>query len=158
MTLAYVFFLFQIGWNPTGGTLFMPNFSHWMAWFFVQVLHFKGSRKRLMIEAWNFLKHNNGSVSDMKCLILSSGRAKYDFWSMLRGESVNIVLFIFQCRVTHLFCSCSSRLLSSDLLHIPNCIWGSNIGHFCHLKLIQQESKCVEARPNMYYCIDELLV
>lgn len=45
----------------------------------VKVLHFKGSRKRLMIEAWNFFKHSQRSFSDMKCLILRSGRAKYDF-------------------------------------------------------------------------------
>lgn len=45
----------------------------------VKVLHFKGSRKRLMIEAWNLFKHLGKSYSDMKCLILKSGRTKYDF-------------------------------------------------------------------------------
>eukprot|EP00249_Psilotum_nudum_P013112 c24156_g1_i4 orf=321-1382(-) len=45
----------------------------------VQVIHFKGSRKRLMIEAWNFFKISGKDFSDMKCLILNSGRTKYDF-------------------------------------------------------------------------------
>lgn len=45
----------------------------------VKVLHFKGSRKRLMIEAWNFYKQSQTGLSDMKCLVLSSGRTKYDF-------------------------------------------------------------------------------
>lgn len=44
----------------------------------VKVVHFKGSRKRLMLESWNFLS-SYGSISDMLCLILSSGRTKYDF-------------------------------------------------------------------------------
>ncbi|KAL6602890.1 hypothetical protein ACP70R_043251 [Stipagrostis hirtigluma subsp. patula] len=44
----------------------------------VKVVHFKGSRKRLMLEAWNF--YNSTSVlPDMLCLILRSGRTKYDF-------------------------------------------------------------------------------
>ncbi|KAL7592021.1 hypothetical protein Lser_V15G31771 [Lactuca serriola] len=55
----------------------------------VKVVHFKGSRKRLMIESWNFFKSSSSSstedhdvsvsVSDMLCLVLSSGRTKYDF-------------------------------------------------------------------------------
>ncbi|KAH7289249.1 hypothetical protein KP509_31G066300 [Ceratopteris richardii] len=44
----------------------------------VKVIHFKGSRKRLMLEAWNeFIQ--SGSLVDMQCLILKSGRTKYDF-------------------------------------------------------------------------------
>ncbi|VFQ84761.1 unnamed protein product [Cuscuta campestris] len=49
----------------------------------VKVIHFKGSRKRLMLESWNF--YNSSSLpspqklSDMLCLILRSGRTKYDF-------------------------------------------------------------------------------
>ncbi|KAH7849007.1 hypothetical protein Vadar_011646 [Vaccinium darrowii] len=46
----------------------------------VKVVHFKGSRKRLMLESWNFLSSSSSSdISDMLCLILSSGRTKYDF-------------------------------------------------------------------------------
>ncbi|KAI3681596.1 hypothetical protein L6452_36396 [Arctium lappa] len=47
----------------------------------VKVVHFKGSRKRLMLESWNFLNSSSSShdLSDMLCLILSSGRTKYDF-------------------------------------------------------------------------------
>ncbi|PSS21579.1 Beta-ketodecanoyl-[acyl-carrier-protein] synthase [Actinidia chinensis var. chinensis] len=46
----------------------------------VKVVHFKGSRKRLMLESWNFLNSSSSSdVSDMLCLILKSGRTKYDF-------------------------------------------------------------------------------
>lgn len=45
--------------------------------FWTQVVHFKGSRKRLMLESWNFLSSSN--LSDMLCLILKSGRTKYDF-------------------------------------------------------------------------------
>ncbi|KAL2511444.1 hypothetical protein Adt_17044 [Abeliophyllum distichum] len=46
----------------------------------VKVVHFKGSRKRLMLESWNFLNSSSSSdISDMLCLILKSGRAKYDF-------------------------------------------------------------------------------
>ncbi|XP_021862414.1 uncharacterized protein [Spinacia oleracea] len=44
----------------------------------VKVVHFKGSRKRLMLEAWNFF-HSSLNVDDMLCLILGSGRTKYDF-------------------------------------------------------------------------------
>lgn len=44
----------------------------------VKVVHFKGSRKRLMLEAWNFY-NSSSNISDMLCLILSSGRTKYDF-------------------------------------------------------------------------------
>lgn len=44
----------------------------------IQVVHFKGSRKRLMLEAWNFFS-SSGDVADMLCLILKSGRTKYDF-------------------------------------------------------------------------------
>ncbi|KAK6260821.1 hypothetical protein QQP08_002143 [Theobroma cacao] len=44
----------------------------------VKVVHFKGSRKRLMLEAWNFLS-SSADISDMLCLILKSGRTKYDF-------------------------------------------------------------------------------
>lgn len=49
--------------------------------FYVQVVHFKGSRKRLMLESWNFLNSSTSSsdISDMLCLILKSGRTKYDF-------------------------------------------------------------------------------
>ncbi|XWS35678.1 hypothetical protein CRYUN_Cryun20dG0017000 [Craigia yunnanensis] len=41
-------------------------------------VHFKGSRKRLMLEAWNFFS-SSADISDMLCLILKSGRTKYDF-------------------------------------------------------------------------------
>ncbi|XVF22725.1 hypothetical protein REPUB_Repub12eG0195600 [Reevesia pubescens] len=44
----------------------------------VKVVHFKGSRKRLMLEAWNFFS-SSAEISDMLCLILKSGRTKYDF-------------------------------------------------------------------------------
>ncbi|XP_062154372.1 uncharacterized protein LOC133862558 isoform X1 [Alnus glutinosa] len=44
----------------------------------VKVVHFKGSRKRLMLESWNFF-NSSGNMSDMLCLILYSGRTKYDF-------------------------------------------------------------------------------
>ncbi|XP_047322222.1 uncharacterized protein LOC124926100 [Impatiens glandulifera] len=44
----------------------------------VKVVHFKGSRKRLMLESWNFL-NSSSDVSDMLCLVLKSGRTKYDF-------------------------------------------------------------------------------
>ncbi|KAH7519595.1 hypothetical protein FEM48_Zijuj08G0053600 [Ziziphus jujuba var. spinosa] len=43
----------------------------------VKVVHFKGSRKRLMLESWNFF--SSSDISDMLCLILMSGRTKYDF-------------------------------------------------------------------------------
>ncbi|XP_070020975.1 uncharacterized protein [Nicotiana sylvestris] len=46
----------------------------------VKVVHFKGSRKRLMLESWSFLKSSSFSdIPDMLCLILRSGRTKYDF-------------------------------------------------------------------------------
>lgn len=46
----------------------------------VKVVHFKGSRKRLMLESWSFLKSTSSSdIADMLCLILRSGRTKYDF-------------------------------------------------------------------------------
>ncbi|GLJ49429.1 hypothetical protein SUGI_1046640 [Cryptomeria japonica] len=45
----------------------------------VKVIHFKGSRKRLMLESWNFFKSHPVDFSDMMCLILKSGRTKYDF-------------------------------------------------------------------------------
>lgn len=45
----------------------------------VKVVHFKGSRKRLMLESWNFLNSSSSDISDMLCLILQSGRTKYDF-------------------------------------------------------------------------------
>lgn len=44
----------------------------------VKVVHFKGSRKRLMLEAWNFF-HTSLNLDDMLCLVLGSGRTKYDF-------------------------------------------------------------------------------
>ncbi|KAJ8449466.1 hypothetical protein Cgig2_002263 [Carnegiea gigantea] len=44
----------------------------------VKVVHFKGSRKRLMLEAWNFF-NSSPNIDDMLCLILASGRTKYDF-------------------------------------------------------------------------------
>ncbi|KAK4578578.1 hypothetical protein RGQ29_028611 [Quercus rubra] len=44
----------------------------------VKVVHFKGSRKRLMLESWNFFS-SSANISDMLCLILSTGRTKYDF-------------------------------------------------------------------------------
>ncbi|KAI4366379.1 hypothetical protein MLD38_022264 [Melastoma candidum] len=44
----------------------------------VKVVHFKGSRKRLMLESWNYY-NSSGSMADMLCLILGSGRTKYDF-------------------------------------------------------------------------------
>ncbi|KAF8379299.1 hypothetical protein HHK36_028732 [Tetracentron sinense] len=46
----------------------------------VKVVHFKGSRKRLMLESWNFFSSASCSdISDMLCLVLKSGRTKYDF-------------------------------------------------------------------------------
>ncbi|KAK1420147.1 hypothetical protein QVD17_21501 [Tagetes erecta] len=46
----------------------------------VKVVHFKGSRKRLMLESWNFLQSSSShDLSDMLCLVLHSGRTKYDF-------------------------------------------------------------------------------
>ncbi|KAK9138283.1 hypothetical protein Sjap_008877 [Stephania japonica] len=46
----------------------------------VKVIHFKGSRKRLMLEAWNFYNSSaSPGISDMLCLVLMSGRTKYDF-------------------------------------------------------------------------------
>ncbi|KAG8391654.1 hypothetical protein BUALT_Bualt01G0209800 [Buddleja alternifolia] len=44
----------------------------------VKVVHFKGSRKRLMLESWNSFSASS-DISDMLCLILKSGRTKYDF-------------------------------------------------------------------------------
>ncbi|KAF5731658.1 hypothetical protein HS088_TW18G00342 [Tripterygium wilfordii] len=44
----------------------------------IKVVHFKGSRKRLMLEAWNFF-NSSSDIWDMLCLILGSGRTKYDF-------------------------------------------------------------------------------
>ncbi|XP_045831706.1 uncharacterized protein LOC123923103 [Trifolium pratense] len=44
----------------------------------VKVVHFKGSRKRLMLESWNFYS-STSNIADMLCLILGSGRTKYDF-------------------------------------------------------------------------------
>ncbi|KAF7826014.1 putative nucleotide-diphospho-sugar transferase [Senna tora] len=44
----------------------------------VKVVHFKGSRKRLMLESWNFY-NSSPNIEDMLCLILGSGRTKYDF-------------------------------------------------------------------------------
>ncbi|CAI8616218.1 unnamed protein product [Vicia faba] len=44
----------------------------------VKVVHFKGSRKRLMLESWNFYSATP-EIADMLCLILGSGRTKYDF-------------------------------------------------------------------------------
>ncbi|XP_061339426.1 uncharacterized protein LOC133286096 [Gastrolobium bilobum] len=44
----------------------------------VKVVHFKGSRKRLMLESWNFYS-SSLNIADMLCLILGSGRTKYDF-------------------------------------------------------------------------------
>ncbi|CAA6660924.1 unnamed protein product [Spirodela intermedia] len=45
----------------------------------VKVVHFKGSRKRLMLESWNFFNSSASNLPDMLCLILLSGRTKYDF-------------------------------------------------------------------------------
>uniref|UniRef100_A0A803PG08 tRNA (adenine(58)-N(1))-methyltransferase non-catalytic subunit TRM6 n=1 Tax=Cannabis sativa TaxID=3483 RepID=A0A803PG08_CANSA len=45
----------------------------------VKVVHFKGSRKRLMLESWNFFSSSSSDLSDMLCLVLKSGRTKYDF-------------------------------------------------------------------------------
>ncbi|XP_042009181.1 uncharacterized protein LOC121757750, partial [Salvia splendens] len=45
----------------------------------VKVVHFKGSRKRLMLEAWNYYLSSRHNLPDMLCIILRSGRAKYDF-------------------------------------------------------------------------------
>ncbi|KAF8380759.1 hypothetical protein HHK36_028249 [Tetracentron sinense] len=43
----------------------------------VKVVHFKGSRKRLMLESWNFFNSSASSdILDMLCLILKSGRTK----------------------------------------------------------------------------------
>ncbi|KAJ3691998.1 hypothetical protein LUZ60_012348 [Juncus effusus] len=44
----------------------------------VKIVHFKGSRKRLMLESWNYY-NSTRNLSNMLCLILSSGRTKYDF-------------------------------------------------------------------------------
>ncbi|KAJ4772734.1 polyphosphatidylinositol phosphatase [Rhynchospora pubera] len=44
----------------------------------VKIVHFKGSRKRLMLESWNFY-NSTSNMSNMLCLILCSGRTKYDF-------------------------------------------------------------------------------
>ncbi|MED6199209.1 hypothetical protein PIB30_073781 [Stylosanthes scabra] len=44
----------------------------------VKVVHFKGSRKRLMLESWDFYS-SSLDIPDMLCLILASGRTKYDF-------------------------------------------------------------------------------
>ncbi|KAL9264132.1 hypothetical protein AKJ16_DCAP09236 [Drosera capensis] len=44
----------------------------------VKVVHFKGSRKRLMLEAWNYF-NSSSNMTDTLCLILVSGRTKYDF-------------------------------------------------------------------------------
>ncbi|XP_021614191.1 uncharacterized protein LOC110616149 isoform X3 [Manihot esculenta] len=44
----------------------------------VKVVHFKGSRKRLMLESWDFFS-SASDIYDMLCLILMSGRTKYDF-------------------------------------------------------------------------------
>ncbi|KAI3989911.1 hypothetical protein MKX01_040881 [Papaver californicum] len=44
----------------------------------IKVVHFKGSRKRLMLESWNFYNSSpSPSIPDMLCLILMSGRTKY---------------------------------------------------------------------------------
>lgn len=48
-----------------------------------QVVHFKGLRKRLMLEAWNFFQ-SSLNLDDMLCLVLGSGRTKYDFWTTFR--------------------------------------------------------------------------
>ncbi|XP_077224165.1 polyphosphatidylinositol phosphatase isoform X3 [Tasmannia lanceolata] len=45
----------------------------------VKVVHFKGSRKRLMLESWNNFNSSSSDFSDMLCLVLKSGRTKYDF-------------------------------------------------------------------------------
>ncbi|KAF8395670.1 hypothetical protein HHK36_019620 [Tetracentron sinense] len=48
----------------------------------VKVVHFKRSRKWLMLESWNFFNSSASSdISDMLCLILKSGRTKYDFYN-----------------------------------------------------------------------------
>ncbi|KAE9609176.1 hypothetical protein Lalb_Chr08g0243441 [Lupinus albus] len=44
----------------------------------MQVVHFKGSRKHLMLESWDFYSSSN-EIEDMLCLILGSGITKYDF-------------------------------------------------------------------------------
>ncbi|CAK7347901.1 unnamed protein product [Dovyalis caffra] len=41
----------------------------------LDVVHFKGSRKRLMLESWNFLS-SSSDIFDLSCLILLSGRTK----------------------------------------------------------------------------------
>ncbi|XVE74024.1 hypothetical protein DITRI_Ditri11bG0165700 [Diplodiscus trichospermus] len=48
----------------------------------VKVVQFKGSRNRLLLEAWNFFG-SSADISDMLCLILKNGRTKYDFWLSL---------------------------------------------------------------------------
>ncbi|KAL4192854.1 hypothetical protein AMTRI_Chr06g174090 [Amborella trichopoda] len=46
----------------------------------VKVIHFKGSRKRLMLESWNLLNSSSPvNFSNILCVILKSGRTKYDF-------------------------------------------------------------------------------
>lgn len=52
--------------------------SHYSEQQKTQIVHFKGSRKRLMLEAWNFHK-STSNIPDMLCLVLGSGRTKYDF-------------------------------------------------------------------------------
>ncbi|XP_002968395.2 uncharacterized protein LOC9631181 [Selaginella moellendorffii] len=48
----------------------------------VKAIHFKGSRKRLMLEAWDSHKHQVAATKDLlplQCFVLKSGRSKYDF-------------------------------------------------------------------------------
>lgn len=58
----------------------------------MQVVHFKGSRKRLMLESWNFFS-SSADISNMLCLILMSGRTKYDFWDNVRVMRVVYLLW-----------------------------------------------------------------
>ncbi|KAG6432361.1 hypothetical protein SASPL_103937 [Salvia splendens] len=46
----------------------------------------EGSRKRLMLEAWNYYLSSRHNLPDMLCLILRSGRAKYDFRTLCFDE------------------------------------------------------------------------
>ncbi|XP_006833547.3 uncharacterized protein LOC18426846 isoform X2 [Amborella trichopoda] len=46
----------------------------------VKVIHFKGSRKRLMLESWNLFNSSSPvNFFNILCVILKSGRTKYDF-------------------------------------------------------------------------------
>ncbi|KAJ6679477.1 POLYPHOSPHATIDYLINOSITOL PHOSPHATASE [Salix purpurea] len=54
----------------------------------VKVVHFKGSRKRLMLESWDFLS-SSSDIFDMLCLVLSSGRTKLSTNEISNPEGTN---------------------------------------------------------------------